>query len=191
MIGRSNFRVVYNTDADFHGQMTEVRMWAGERTQAQIRENMFKSLTGGEANLVGLWNFNDPSQPGKDSSTNAHHGTLEGQARVVSAPRPTRCESNLPIILFGKVLDSLGNPATNAAIRLLRQEQEVATTQSRPDGPIPSVRPEPALETFDIQTSAGDLGTFGIRRGVCGRRAQRSQLHPRQRGEYCGQGHGF
>lgn len=40
--------------ADFHGQMDEVRVWKEGRTAEQIRESMFKKLTGNELDLVGL-----------------------------------------------------------------------------------------------------------------------------------------
>ena len=54
--------------ADFQGQMDEVRVWSVARTAQQIREDMFKHLTGSEPRLVGLWNFDDPANPGRDSS---------------------------------------------------------------------------------------------------------------------------
>ena len=41
-LGRSNWRGIY-PDADFQGQIGEVRVWSSERTEAQIRRNMFKS----------------------------------------------------------------------------------------------------------------------------------------------------
>ena len=73
-LGRSNWRSLARTagyeDEDFQGQMDEVRVWRGERTAAQIREDLRRHLTGSEPGLVGLWNFDDPSQPGKDSSPN-------------------------------------------------------------------------------------------------------------------------
>src|SRR6185369_11059612 len=81
--GRSNFHAVYTTDADFRGQMDEVRVWKGVRTEAQIRENMFKNLTGREESLAGLWNFEDGLA--NDASPAAHHGSLMGRAKVVEA----------------------------------------------------------------------------------------------------------
>lgn len=89
LLGRSNFRVVYTNDADFHGQMDEVRIWKGLRTEEQIRENMFKNLTGGEPGLVGLWNFDHVfNGVVKDLSPGAHDGKLIGNARIASAQLP-------------------------------------------------------------------------------------------------------
>ena len=80
-LGRSNWTTSDNPE--FHGQMDEVRVWNHVRTPAQIEASMFQRLTGTEPGLVGLWNFNDPANPGRDASTNGHHGTFEGNARAV------------------------------------------------------------------------------------------------------------
>ena len=69
-------------DQDFQGQMDEIRVWNHRRTEAQIRENMRRQLTGNEAGLAGLWNFDDGTA--RDASTSANHGKLVGKARVVT-----------------------------------------------------------------------------------------------------------
>jgi concanavalin A-like lectin/glucanase superfamily protein len=74
------------TDQDFRGQIDEIRVWNHRRTEAQIRENMSKRLTGKEAGLAGLWNFDDGTA--NDSSPNVHHGNLQGNARLVAAEWP-------------------------------------------------------------------------------------------------------
>lgn len=148
-----------HNDAPFRGQMTEVRVWRVARTEVQIRETMFKDLTGAEPNLAGLWNFRDGTA--KDFSTNAHHGMFNGGARVVQAPRPAASQLKLPALLFGKTTDSRGNAPTNATIRLWRGDERIATTESRPDGTYSLVlRSEQAEGAFDIQTEAGDLGAW-------------------------------
>jgi hypothetical protein len=62
--------------------MDEIRVWNHRRTEAQIRENMRRQLTGSEAGLAGLWNFDDGTA--RDASTSANHGKLVGKARVVT-----------------------------------------------------------------------------------------------------------
>ncbi len=54
-LGRGNARVVWLNDADFHGQMDEVRVWRGERTEQQIQANLLTRLTGKEPELVALY----------------------------------------------------------------------------------------------------------------------------------------
>jgi hypothetical protein len=68
------------TDRDFRGEIDEVRVWDHRRTLAQIRENMFKRLTGTEEGLTHLWNFDDGTA--NDSCVNEHHGKLVGRARI-------------------------------------------------------------------------------------------------------------
>src|SRR6266436_3239224 len=70
-------------DPPFQGQLDEVRVWSVARTEEQIRETMSRKMTGTEPGLVGLWNFDDPANPGRDSSPGGHRGTFMGNARVV------------------------------------------------------------------------------------------------------------
>jgi len=75
-------------DDDLNGQMAEVRLWAGERTAQQIRDNQFTRLTGTEDNLLALWNFADGTA--RDATGHGHDGTMRGNARVVSAQMPAQ-----------------------------------------------------------------------------------------------------
>jgi len=85
LLGRSNFRATYSTDADFQGQMRDVRVWSVARTEEQIRAAMSSTLTGREPGLAGWWNFSDPADPGRDGSTGGHVATLMGTAKLVAA----------------------------------------------------------------------------------------------------------
>jgi len=73
-------------DQDFRGQMDEIRVWNHRRSEAQIRENMHKRLTGKEEGLAGLWNFDDGTA--NDAAPQAYRGKLVGNARVVTADSP-------------------------------------------------------------------------------------------------------
>jgi signal transduction histidine kinase/CheY-like chemotaxis protein/ligand-binding sensor domain-containing protein len=145
----------------FDGQLDEFRVWSDQRTEAQIRENRFQQLTGTEPGLVGLWNFNDNANPGRDSSTNGHHGTLEGNARVVQVYRPTSNQLNLPAVLSGRLVDELGAPVNNATIRVFRQDQEISSGMSAGDGGY-TVILRSDHEVFDVAASAGDLGAWAL-----------------------------
>lgn len=114
-LGRSNFRVVNTADANFRGQISEVRVWRVARTEDQIRQNMFKKLTGREAELLGLWNFNDPQQPARDASPNGYHGILKGGACLALSKLPTEYR---PTVLTGTVTDAAGKRLRNAEVRL-------------------------------------------------------------------------
>ncbi len=59
----------------FDGQIDEVRVWNVARTQAQIRDNMCRQLTGTETGLVGYWNMNEGAGDTiHDITTNDNHG---------------------------------------------------------------------------------------------------------------------
>lgn len=68
------------TDRDFNGEIDEVRVWDHRRTTSQIRENMFKRLTGKEKGLVALYNFDNGTAD--DSSPYSNDGKLMGNASV-------------------------------------------------------------------------------------------------------------
>jgi PAS domain S-box-containing protein len=160
-LGRSRFHATGSGDEDFHGQMDEVRIWNYSRTPEQIQASMSQHLNGSEPGLVGLWNFNDPANLGRDATTNNHHGTLVGNARVVQTRRSPSSQLDLPTILAGQLTDAAGNPVTNAAIRVLHQEQEVTTGTSGTDGRYSMIVRSPH-NTFDIAASAGGLGAWAL-----------------------------
>lgn len=62
----------------FDGKLDEVRIWNDVRTQAEIRDNMNRSLTGSEAGLAGYWNMNEGTGATvNDLTSNANHGTRQ------------------------------------------------------------------------------------------------------------------
>ena len=97
-------------DEDLQGQIDEFRVWKTQRTAEQIRENMHVKLTGQEPDLAGLWNFDDPANPGRDASPAAHHGKLVGQATTTNAP--------LPLIVSGKITDAAGHGLVGARVEI-------------------------------------------------------------------------
>ncbi len=58
----------------------EIRIWSSERTQAQIQANMYKELTGGEANLLAYYKVNTGSGTTLEDSQTAgsYDGTISG-----------------------------------------------------------------------------------------------------------------
>ncbi len=67
-----------STTAAFDGLIDEVRIWNVARTQAQIRDNMCRQLTGTETGLVGYWNMNEGTgNTVNDLTPNANHGTRQ------------------------------------------------------------------------------------------------------------------
>jgi len=68
------------SDRDFKGEIDEIRVWDHQRSLAEIRDNMFKRLSGHEDGLTHLWNFDDGTV--RDSGPDGHDGKLVGKARV-------------------------------------------------------------------------------------------------------------
>ena len=108
-LGRDNYKDnVFPGIVDTEAFMDEFRVWRGARTGDQIRENLFRQLTGKEPDLVCLLNFDD--QTPADKSPRANSTKLVGNARIVPAPLPSPGEL-IPLLSFsGRVTDGAGNP---------------------------------------------------------------------------------
>jgi len=124
-IGRDNAKG-WGNFSTFRGQLDEIRVWRAARTEAQIRENMFKPLSGTEPGLFGLWNFEDGKA--RDATTNKHDGKLVGNARVVTAPLPEVKDLKPPLLLRGRVLDAQGRPFRYAEVSVEQTGRLLAAT---------------------------------------------------------------
>jgi signal transduction histidine kinase/CheY-like chemotaxis protein/ligand-binding sensor domain-containing protein len=161
LIGMANERG--SSANGFHGQVDEFRVWSSVRTEQQIRDAMFARLSGSETGLAGLWNFNDPAQPGRDSSPGAHHGKLVGGARVAAAQLPDAAALDHPGILFGALADAEGNGLRSAQLQFAREGAPFATFASYLPTPhlTNSVYAAAIFETdaaFDLSATSGPLG---------------------------------
>jgi uncharacterized delta-60 repeat protein len=70
-----------SVDQEYNGSIDEVRIWSQARSSSEINNYMNQSLTGNEQNLAGHWSMNGNAN---DSSAQANHGTLAGDAAFES-----------------------------------------------------------------------------------------------------------
>ena len=64
----------------FGGLISDVRIWAGARTEREIQDNMYKRLIGTEPNLIGYWKLNGDAN---DYSSYGKHGSISGSVEWV------------------------------------------------------------------------------------------------------------
>ncbi len=97
-IAKSN----WSSDGYFHGEITEIRLWNCDRTEAEIQKNLYFRLTGKEQNLVGYWPLNEGigNQVVKDKSPSSNHGTIHGGANWQQQIPIKPIELGLPEQLF-------------------------------------------------------------------------------------------
>ncbi len=91
----------------FSGMVAELRLWTGVRSEAQIRANMSRGLTGHEAGLKAYWKLDEDSgASAQDYSTNAYSGTRDGGCSQVASQPPieTRRARVTTVTHEGKVL---------------------------------------------------------------------------------------
>jgi len=85
------------TTRDFNGQIDEVRIWNKALTINEIRENMYKHLTGSESNLRAYYKMNEGSGSSTtDNSGNGFTGTLGNTPtwQTSTAPLPYETSAN-------------------------------------------------------------------------------------------------
>ncbi|MEO7318197.1 MAG: LamG-like jellyroll fold domain-containing protein, partial [Chthoniobacteraceae bacterium] len=127
-LGRSN----WEADPLLRGGIDEFRVWQVARSAEQIRENLAKKLTGSEPGVVGLWNFDDPANPGRDASPNHHDGKLMGNARVVAASAGGSV--GVTATVSGRITDAAGKPVRGAEVRVLQGGSAVGTAKAGEGG---------------------------------------------------------
>src|SRR5262249_23534153 len=106
--------LVGGTDRDFHGEMDEVRVWNYQRSEEEIRRDMFSRLRGDEQGLVGLWNFDDGTA--HDSSPGGHHGKMAGASRAIQAELPSPAELLPWARISMDIRDASGTPLRDIAV---------------------------------------------------------------------------
>ena len=103
-------------DVRFKGRIDEVRVWAGERSQEEIRAGMFAKVTGAEPGLRGAWAFDDGTVG--DTGPAAAHGRLVRGARIVPAPLPAPAEARAPSLIGGRVAHEGGTVCRPVLVQL-------------------------------------------------------------------------
>ena len=153
-LGKSNYS---STDPTTPAQMDEVRVWNHARTPEQIRDGMFKPLTGKEPGLVGYWNFDDGT--GKDRAPGHRDGKLMGGAKIIEAELPTpetirRVEA---VMLAGRVTDREGRLLSGAAVQVHQDGKSVATVRTELSGDYQLVFPA-NRRPYEVRVVWSDLG---------------------------------
>ena len=68
-----------------YGEVDEIRFWDDKRTATEIKDNMFKELSGNESNLIAYYKMTDESgNTVSDNSSNSNNGTITGASWVTS-----------------------------------------------------------------------------------------------------------
>jgi len=80
----------------FQGMMDELRIWNRSLSEAEIREQMCRKLTGNEPGLIGYWDFDDTKGNVLiDKSPNHFDGQIKGNPKRVFSGAPIGDESIL------------------------------------------------------------------------------------------------
>jgi hypothetical protein len=148
----------------YRGELNDLRVWRGERTAEQIREDMYRELAGSETGLVGYWTFNAGS--GLTAADATGHGN-DGTLSPANDP-PRWVVSRAPLSNEAKeVYNALGGLHTDFVQRIAGTPSVVDYADTRRDayGALYSVMKRcyaaTAYGTADLVTgfTLGDLDT--------------------------------
>ena len=154
LLGKENFGVTGATT--LKGAIDELRVWDHRRTPEQIRENMFRTLTGEEPGLAGYWNFDDGTA--KDRSAGKHDAALLGNARIAETALPAAGALRIvnPAWLSGKVTRSDGGKVADLEIFVTEGTRRLATLRTDQAGEYRvSVVSEGAVELSVVTDGLG------------------------------------
>jgi ligand-binding sensor domain-containing protein len=151
-LGRSHWA----SNADFQGHLDEVRVWSTVRTPQQLRASMYRRLTGSEAGLAGLWDFN--TGDGTDRSAGGHHARIVGGATFEVQELPNHKTHLLPSVLHGTVYGPQSEPLPGARVVLEKTHAMVARTWTDADGAYTLVAP--ADTGYVVATTHGEMGIW-------------------------------
>lgn len=143
-------------EATLTGELDEVRVWSRERSKEEIRGQLGVRLTGREAGLVALWNFDDPAQPARDAGPNGYHGKLVGNAATIPLALPEG-------LLFGRITGLQGARVPGARIEVREQGRRWAEVFSDEAGDYELMIPA----RCDLFVTTGQLSAYklGFRSG--------------------------
>lgn len=138
-------------DVRFDGQIDEVRVWEGERSEEQIRSEMFQKLSGAEPGLRAAWSFDDGTV--SDAGPLGAHGRLVRGARIVPATLPTESETRPPCLITGRVTHGDGEVCRPVLVQLRSNGLAVANAIADGVGRFRLLFSPESERTFDLVAS--------------------------------------
>jgi Concanavalin A-like lectin/glucanases superfamily/Carboxypeptidase regulatory-like domain len=135
----------------FPGKLAEIRLWKITRTQPEIQNNLYRRLAGNESGLVGYWPLNEGrNNIVHDLTSNANHGTFQGNATWVESEVPLSAVAPLAAVPPQPIPET--NTGTKPPIAPLAAvpPQPIPETNigtKPPIAPLAAVPPQPIPET--------------------------------------------
>jgi len=92
-LSTSTFPVYFGENAGhtgryFNGTMDEIRIWKIARSEQQIKNDMFATIGGVQAGLLGYWQFNDGSGSAAADLVSGNSGSINGTPNWVTSDAP-------------------------------------------------------------------------------------------------------
>jgi len=133
------------------GMVDEVRIWTDVRTDAEIRDNYQKVLTGGEENLEAYYSFDNATASAVSDLAGSHNGTVTGAA-VTDSTAPIEGPT-----VRGTAIDTLDGDAVSSV--MTADDLAGNPTYSVPSGPANGTVTIRANGEWTYTPTAGFVGT--------------------------------
>ncbi len=128
----------FRHDGATKGQLAEFRVWNTVRSQQEIREGLFRRLSGNEPGLVGVWPFDGNAE---DLGTNRYHGLVRGRAEFFQGSLPSTEELPRFAVVDGQTLDPMGNLLNKVLVYLDAEGNTRTFSRSGIMGSFPVANP--------------------------------------------------
>ncbi len=120
-LGTSTYPVYLGENAGhtgryFNGTLDEIRIWNIARTEQQVRNDMFSTLNGAQAGLLGYWQFNDGTGTTATDMVSGNNGSISGSSDWVTSNAPV---GEYGVYDAGIATDSVGPTGAKIGLTIL------------------------------------------------------------------------
>lgn len=151
IIGAEGVKYGQTLKRHFNGAISEVRLWNDVRSTSEIRNHMYRPLSGTEEGLVGYWPMKS-NNTGRDISGNRMHGKLVGDPQsTLLLPFETN--------LTGDRSVALGDPVTLGPVKLRHPRGDVSFQWYHEGNPVDGA----TGQTLSLSEMTGEqLGSYYV-----------------------------
>jgi hypothetical protein len=144
----------------FEGKIDEVRVWSVARTAQQIRETIYRTLTGTESGLISYWQFNEGAGTTAADSVGGNHGTLVDSPAWATSPIPVGGGTSSSTSSFTSGTIGIGTVTLTTSDAFDNAVDITATQINTAPNSLPATSSTELNDRYWVVNAFGTPGTF-------------------------------